>query len=322
MSLPYDDINTACREYIIPEMRNNIFESNVLAWRLLKNPKKWKGGTYFEVPVQVAKNTNAMFYEAGGTLTKSHTAEFTKARWAPAMANAAINLYGIELSENKYSGTKVFDLVKEKVAAAEDALKDKFCQSLISGTGSTDIIGFTGISGLTTGSSYAGISPSDATKWKVSGITAGRAGWRDATLSTLGPQAFAKLYMACSIDADQPTDIVTTQDIWAGIYGKVIEVNHRYSDEKMAQLGFTNVKYNNATISWSTYLAAKHMYAFSTKHLYFAVFPDMNFKFIPFRESETADVVKADVRWYGNLVCDARWSFGMQTKVATITVTS
>ena len=45
MSFPYDDINTACREYIVPQMKNNVFQSNILSLDFLRKPKKWKGGT-------------------------------------------------------------------------------------------------------------------------------------------------------------------------------------------------------------------------------------------------------------------------------------
>ena len=315
MSFPYDDINTACREYIVPQMKNNVFQSNILAWDFLRKPKKWKGGTYFEVPILAAKNTNAEWYASGGQLTISHLAEFTKMRLAPSQANAAVTLYGIELEQNKYSGTKVFDLVKEKIKAAEMSLKDKFCQAMISGAGGTEIYGFTSIASVT---NYGGVSDDDCATWKVSSFD-GFASGADATAIVFDRAKLATTYMNCSVDADQPDRIYTTAAIWADIYGKIIEVNHRYTDEKLAQLGFQNVKYMNANIVWSSYIAADHLYVTNTKHLYFATFPGMNFKWIDFDRDRDYDAETGHVRWYGQLICDARWSFGMQSAITTVT---
>ena len=68
-------ISAITREKFIPVLVDNIFNSNVLNLKLLKNAEKLDGGVKINVPVEVAQNGNSDWLAAGtaGTTAQALT---------------------------------------------------------------------------------------------------------------------------------------------------------------------------------------------------------------------------------------------------------
>jgi hypothetical protein len=87
----------------------------------------------------------------------------------------------------------------------------------------------------------------------------------------------------------------------------------------MADLGFENFKYRNATAFWDAQAGASDLYFLNENYLYFAVVPGYDFKFIDFEYPTNADRMTAHVRWYGNLVVVSRRSQGWMSAITSVT---
>ena len=313
-----NQISSFCQSHVIPKVVDNVLLSNPLFFTLYKKAKKWPGGTYFECPVWHTKNSNAEAYTAGETLTIAAIEEVTKAQYVAAQYNCAIALEGLDLAKNKGTAA-VLNLVKEKTNQAELALKDLFGADVISDYTSATSHPLYGLGAIckTGTTSLGGISSGDVATWKSSSGLNGMSGGPDATTTALTKAILDTHYNSCKIDNDQPDLLITTDAVWSGIVSTFIMPNMRYTDGKMADLGFENFRYRQALAYTDSHAASGDLYFLNSRHLGFAVFPDMNFKFIPFDMAVNSDVRVAHIRWYGTLWCDSRRHQGWMSTIAT-----
>ena len=315
MALTYNTINTFCRERVIPKLQDNVYKSSPLIHKLLKEKKKkWNGGTSHDMPIQVAKNTNAQSYGDNATLTIAKTDEATKARYNPTRYNVAITIEGIEEAMNKGDG-KVLELIKEKVKIAEGSLIELFAGHLFTAQTGNNIVSITDIidQDAGAGSSLGGV---------LGGVNGDVASWIssvDSSSTALTRLLLDKKFNTVKHNQDKCDLMVTTDDIWSGISATYLQPNMRYTDAKMADLGFENFKYRGAVVISDDNCPAGDLYLLNTNHIYFAVFPDMDMKFIPFDAPVNQDIKTAHVRWYGQLVCDSRRTIGAFTALTSVT---
>lgn len=317
MAVTYNQMNTFSRDFIVKKLVNNVYKSSAIAYRLLRKSRRWNGGPQYHTPIISSKNTNAEAYRGSAQLTIAQVEEATKAYYDYRQYNAAVTLTGIEMEVNKGSDTKILNLVSEKMRLAEMSLKDLFGGDLFNTPRGSQLDGLSSICAAHS-STHGGVSSADVSTWLSSSINGGLMGGPDSTTSTLTPTNLAKGYNNARIDSDAPTLILTTDDIWAGIYGSIIETNHRYMDTEMAQLGFDAVKYRKALVITDSHVPSSHLYYINENHLWFAHFPGMNFKWIPWTRSRDYDLVTGHIRWYGNLICDARWSVAEHSNISTV----
>jgi len=303
MAIAIDDLNTFCRTYVLPKVVDNITRTGPLVFKLLEKPRKFVG-PYYEVPVTYAKNANAEFYTASASLTTTVRAPFTKAQYSPIRANTAITLEGLDMALNQ-GEAKVLDMVKENVKLAEASMKELFSTDLYNTTQSNAFYGLHTIAAAGT-TTFGGISNGDASTWCSSSGYAGASGGPDSTTTSLTKEALDKHYNSGIYGNEQPNFGTTTYDIWAGISAVHIAPYARYTDPKMAQLGFENIKYRNAVLAPDPQCGSGDLWFFNTDRLYFAVVPGYNFKFIDFEYPTNKDQATAHIRWYGQLICESR----------------
>lgn len=316
MALTFNEINTFCRSFVVPKIINNVITSNAVTYRLLTKAKKWNGGTQHETPIFWEVNPNAESYAGSTQLSTAANDEVTKATFAARQYNVAVKLTGLQLEQNK-GDAKVLDLVKEKMKIAENSLKNIFGTHVFTAQTGTNLDALPDTCAALT-ATYGGIAPSDVSTWESSGATGGMGGGPDSTITSLTRTALNKEYNSCKIDDDAPTLIATTDDIFAGIEAVFVQPNMRYMNKKLAEMGFDTIKYKSCDVVTSSKISAGDLWMLNEKHLYFAVFPGMNFKFIPFQKPVDYDHHVSHIRWYGNLICDARWHQGWMTAIAGV----
>ena len=129
-------ISAITREKFIPVLVDNIFNSNVLNLKLLKNADKIDGGVKINVPVEMAQNGNSGWLEAGvaGTTAQALTDIADKAVYDWATAYNAIIISSDEQHINMGSN-QVLSLLKAKLSNAEKTMKDLFGTGVFNGSG-------------------------------------------------------------------------------------------------------------------------------------------------------------------------------------------
>ena len=320
MAPPINQLSAFTETHVIPKVVDNLYNSNVLLYILLgKKSKRWPGGTYFETEMVWAKNANAKAYGANADLAPTAGEEFTKTQYAPVQYDVGIVLEGIDLAINK--GThQVVNLAAQKVKNAEQSLKDLFADHLFN---TTQASAFTGLETIcaTGDTTLGGVSNAagNALEWRSSSGLHGRADGPDLTTTELTKAILDKQYNSCKLDNDHPDLLITTDALWSAIMTKYLMPYMRYTDTKMADLGFENFKYRKATAYGDDKCDAGYLYFLNSEHVYFAQFSAMNFKFIPWAiETTSKDRWIAHIRWYGNLICDERRKQAWFDRIATV----
>jgi len=146
MSLNYDSLSAITKDKFLPVLVDNIFNSNVLTFKLLKNAEKLDGGTKIITPLEYGKNTNAEgFYSGYDVLSTTPSDPITSAEWNWKQAYATVTISGEEELKNA-GDSQVLSLLKSKMKNAEKSLKDLFGDKLFanSSPGANDITSLVG----------------------------------------------------------------------------------------------------------------------------------------------------------------------------------
>ena len=375
-------ISAITREKFIPVLVDNIFNSNVLNLKLLKNAEKLDGGVKINVPVEIAQNGNSDWLAAGtaGTTAQALTDIADKAVYDWATAYNAIVISSDEQHINMGSN-QVLSLLKAKLSNAEKTMKDLFGTGIFNASQVTN--GLVTLNGAGTfdgggGGTSAATAKAhdngnglihDASSWtgsdayfipegaiaesivgydrSLAGITSASAGTNDywnANLGTFewaigtvggasggtalavngsndtgacsfanfcsttsgvagGVKAMTQMYGACSIDADSPDLIVTTQVIYDA-YETALQANKRYEgDATLGDAGFQALRFKGASVVVDSHCPAGHMYFLNTKYLDYKVHSKRFFSFEDFKPMETKDGIQARLFWMGQLTC-------------------
>tara|TARA_B110000196_G_scaffold320159_1_gene340855 strand:- start:3786 stop:4904 length:1119 start_codon:yes stop_codon:yes gene_type:complete len=125
MALNFTNLTALTRDKFLPVLVDNIFNSNVLTFKLLKNAEKLDGGKKIITPIEYGTNASQGFYSGYSALTTTTTEVITAAEWDWTQAWAGITISGEE--EHKNMGdSQVLSLLKSKLKNAEKSLKDLF----------------------------------------------------------------------------------------------------------------------------------------------------------------------------------------------------
>ena len=132
-TINWDALSSLTRDKFLPVLVDNIFSSNPLAVKLLKNSEKLDGGRKIITPLEYAKNTAQGFYSGYDVLDTTPSDPITSAVWDWKQAYANISISGEEVLKNS-GDSMVLSLLKSKMGNAERSLKDLFGTKLF-GTG-------------------------------------------------------------------------------------------------------------------------------------------------------------------------------------------
>jgi len=332
MSLDYNALSSLTRDKFIPVLVDNIFNSNVLAFRLLKNAEKLDGGKKIITPLEYGMNTAQGYYSGYDVLDTTPSDPITSAEWDWKMAYATISISGEDELKNA-GDSQVLSLLKSKMRNAEKSLKDMFGNSLFNGDGATapgtgeiTALGgakmntsspYTPTSGVDgciigTGRELGGINSSTYDWWDAktnffTGQDANDAQWSDHLDATNGVsqivQDMTKMYGKCTIDNDSPDLIVTTQ-VLMDAYESSLQSNKRFEGSSdLADAGFQTLRFKGATVVVDSHVPAGQMYFLNTKYLDFKVHSKRNFAFEDFQKPVNQDSRVAKIFWMGQLVC-------------------
>lgn len=142
-------VSAISREKFLPILVDNIFNSNALCLKLLKNAEKLDGGVKINVPVEYAVNGNSGWLTAGtgGATAQAITDIAQKSVWDWATAYNSVNISQDEVHINQGSN-QVLSILKAKMKNAEKTIKDLFGTGMFAAAAVSD--GLTTLNGAGT----------------------------------------------------------------------------------------------------------------------------------------------------------------------------
>ena len=120
-------VSALTKDVFLPILVDNIFNSNVLCHKLLKNAELLDGGAQIVTPIEYAQNHNSGWLELGGLGSTGQTATEVaqKATWNWATAYNSIVLSGEEQFVNA-GANQVLSVLKARMSNAEKTIKALF----------------------------------------------------------------------------------------------------------------------------------------------------------------------------------------------------
>jgi len=130
-------VSALTRDKFMPVLVDNIFNSNVLCHKLLKNAEKLDGGASIITPIEYAQNhsdnSGWLAQNAMGDTGQTATEVAQKATWQWATSYNSIVLSGEEQFVNSGS-SQVLSVLKARMSNAEKTIKDLFGAGLFNAT--------------------------------------------------------------------------------------------------------------------------------------------------------------------------------------------
>lgn len=140
MALNYSNLTALTKDKFVPILVDNIFNSNALLLKLLKNAEKLDGGKKIIIPVEYGKNSLQGFIDYNSsTATQVNTddAIISASEWQWTTAWSGIYFRGDEEHKNQ-GDSQVLSLLKSKMKNAEKSMKDLFGTSIFADGGPAD----------------------------------------------------------------------------------------------------------------------------------------------------------------------------------------
>jgi len=285
------ELSAITEKFFVKKLADNIFASNALLQRLRKkNYKAQEGGTHIMVPVAYAATTAAGSYSGTDTLDTTANDQITAAAFTRAHYYANVTVTHTDELTNS-GDAQMVDFVRAKVQLAEMTLKDSLGTAVFN-DGTTDTKGLIGLRlAVDSTGTYGGISRSDYSWWAAD---------EDGSTTTLTLAAMNAAYGDVTVGNDKPTVIVTTQDIYDS-YLALLQPQQRFTDEKTADAGFTNVMYRSVPVIVDSHCPASHMFMINENYLTLYYHPKDNMRFEPFVKPTDQAVACAKVFWAGQM---------------------
>lgn len=258
----FDRLISTTLEKYIPRFEDVVFTSKPFLYALTTfgNVVTLDGGTQIVQPLMYAELRNQGSYDNDDTFLTDGDDGFTAASFDWAHYYGMLRLSNIELAKNS-GAPAVLRIVENEAKRAEmsisEALDDMFLGDG-SGNGGKDMLGVKKLVSAT--SSLGGIDP----------LAAGNDFWKSNVQTGVGAVTnFTQLrnaYLDASEGNDFPTNIFTTQALYAGYEG-FFDANQRFHDPTMADKGFQTIMYNAAPISFDRNIDAGYVYLLNFKYI-------------------------------------------------------
>jgi hypothetical protein len=269
-----------------------------------KAKKMKQGGASILVPLQYGKNDTFQWYSGYDILDTTPQEGLTVAQAKWKNAACSITIAGDEERANTGEG-QMYSLIKAKTEQAMLSMRDGIDQALFASTQVAKNIQCLPV--LVDATSTVFDINSTTNSWWQSQVATG------GSFSGQGLADFLNMYHLIQqqgIDGSAPDFIVTTQAILE-YFERSQEPQRRYvGNEKLADVGFENLKYKGATVTFDPNCASGYAYFLSSKNLAFVVHSAANFKVGDFKKPTNQDAKTAQIIFTGNLVTNNRRKLG------------
>jgi hypothetical protein len=287
-------------------------KASALLWKLMGNARineNWEvkpheiidGGKMIKVPLEYAAS-NSGAYGASTVINQSKTniIDAARFRWAGIYGSNTLNLD--DLTQNT-GDEAIISLTKQYMRSIIKAARVKMAADVIAAAATADNInGLGDLFNTTTSTEYGSIDTDEMADWKANVIT---------TAEAISFEVLQKVFRQPNM-GDQaemlPNFIVTTATLRDG-YERSLHPQQRYTDTKAVEAGWQNITHKGAPIVADTGVSTGYLYALNLNFLSLRSHKDYNFtapKWVTKEVLGQPDVMTADTRWRGNLVCSNR----------------
>ena len=307
MSNPdFDDVLTSTIASRSGQLADNMTNNNALLRRLKSKGKirPISGGSKIVEELEYGEG-DLTWYSGYDTIEYTPKQLFTAAEYSLKLCAVPVAISGEDLLKNS-GKERIVDLFEKRVENAIKTIGNKMSAAIYSdGTGSSG----KEIGGLAL---LVADTPTTGTVGGINRATAGNEFWRNKStqmteaLSTDNIHAaMDKMYMSLCRGTDKPDLIICNNDIY-GIYEATLLPQQRYSDNKLADAGFTSIKFKGADLicdgGQNGHCPNDKIYFLNTDYLYLRPHKDRDMKVIGGeRMAVNQDALYKIIGWAGNM---------------------
>lgn len=299
----YNDIFTSTLESRTGSLADNVSKGNALLSRLHDKGKirEISGGSKILEELEYGEG-DLTWYSGYETISYTPKQLFTAAEYSLKLCAVPVAISGEDMLKNA-GHAQVMDLMSKRIDNACKTMKNKMSAAVYSdGTGSDG----KEIGGLAL---LVADAPETGTVGGINRATAGNEFWRnkaltaDAALTSDTILAnMDKLYMQLCRGTERPDLIVTGSGLYS-IFESALTPMQRFSDSKMADAGFANLKYKNTDVLCDNGQCPDNkMYFLNTNYIYLRPHKDRNMAVIGGeRLAINQDAMYKIIGWAGNM---------------------
>ena len=307
MSNPdFDDVLTSTIASRSGQLADNMTNNNALLRRLKSKGKirPISGGSKIVEELEYGEG-DLTWYSGYDTIEYTPKQLFTAAEYSLKLCAVPVAISGEDLLKNS-GKERIVDLFEKRVENAIKTIGNKMSAAIYSdGTGSSG----KEIGGLAL---LVADTPTTGTVGGINRATSGNEFWRNKStqmteaLSTDNIHAaMDKMYMSLCRGTDKPDLIICNNDIY-GIYEATLLPQQRYSDNKLADAGFTSIKFKGADLicdgGQNGHCPNDKIYFLNTDYLYLRPHKDRDMKVIGGeRMAVNQDALYKIIGWAGNM---------------------
>lgn len=302
----YDDIFTTTIESRSRKLADNVTKNNALLSRLNAKGKinPISGGSKILEELEYGEG-DMVWYSGMDKITYTPKQLFTSAEYAMKLCAVPVAISGEDMLKNS-GKEQMINLFQKRIENAEKTMANQMAKALY-GNGTEN-----------SGKSIGGLQllvADDSTTGTVGNInraTSGNEFWRNQTKTSEAAltsdtirSEMDTLYLKCCRGTDKP-DLIVADDVMYSLFEQSLTPLQKFSDPKMAEAGFTTLKYKGADVIFDGgqggFCPGKHMYFLNTNYLYLRPHKDRNMKVIGGeRMAIDQDAIYKIIGWAGNL---------------------
>jgi hypothetical protein len=303
------------------KLADNVSKNNALLHRLLEKDRveTVDGGRTIVQELEYNENGTFKRYIGYDLLNIQPSDVFTAAEFDYKQAAAAISISGLEQLQN--SGKEaIIKLLAKRISNAQKTLRNNIaldCYSDGTADSGRQIGGLQLLVSTTpTSGTVGGISRATWAFWQnavFSGVTNG-----GAAVSAANIQSYMnKLWFSLVRGSDHP-DLIVADNLYYGFYLSSLQAIQRITSDKMAQAGFTSLKFMNADVvldgGFGGGAPANSMYFLNTEYIYLRPHAKRNFVEIGGdRSNPQQDATVKLLGWAGNMTISNSFLQGVLT---------
>lgn len=290
------------------ELSDNIYKAiPALAWLAMKKRVTADGGASILRSVIYAKNSTFAFYSSDDIIDTTIQDELTTAQFQWRQAAASVTVTG-RIEMQNMGKSQVIDIVKAKTQSAMLAIKDGINQKLWAptqiGSNITPLIAIVANSGT-----LGDINGSTNTWWQSVVQSSG-------SFAARGLSDMRSVWNQINVNNPQgPADLILSDRTAFEAYESVLVPAVRFSDGKMGDLGFTNMKYKEATWTFDTNAISGDILLLNSGSLELVQHKNRMFTMSDWVKPANQDLKVAQVFWAGELTTNNRRKHGLLTSV-------
>ena len=295
--IPDEVIATTMAKYQ-PKLTDNVFKSSPTLFKMYEagNKVMESGGESLVEPLMYGDNSTFDWYSGYGLIDTTPQTGITAAKFNWKQMGGSITIDGKSIRQNKGNKEKIINLLEAKTKQAEQTAKKILAQGLYATDATDSTLKMHSLATIiaTTGT-VGGISKSAQSWWQSQTGTA-------ESFAANGLDEMRNIYNDCTVQdqTDHPDLIITDQTDYER-YEKILQPQERFTDSKMADAGFENLKFKNKPLTWDYYCTDGKMYFINTKYLKLHVHQDADLHTGEFIEPQDQDALVAKMLWMGEL---------------------